>query len=455
MEGFLLRALDEPGAAGRLVAVTVPAPVVAIDRILAARPGGPLMAFTDPGEGAWSFAGWGEAARVEGTGDKRLEQVRRAADEVFASLEERSHPELEGVPAPRLFGGVAFRTERARPAPWSAFADASFALPKVTYGVSGERAFLRLVLRAGDREARAAADQAVNAVARAAALEAAPSSSIPGTRVDRTTAEAWAKMIAGALFAIRSGELAKVVPTTLSHVKAGAPIDAAAALGRLAAGYPSSARFAFQRGDAVFLGASPERLVERRGLTASADALAGTARRSSDAGDDARIAAELLSSDKDRREHQAVVLAVRAGLEPFARSVDAPAAPSLRSLRNVHHLHTPVVATLVEERPAHVLDLVAALHPTPAVCGTPREAALAWIAKHEEASRGWYAGAVGFFDAAGDGDFRVAIRSGLVVGAEAFLYAGAGIVEGSDAALEYAETRLKQAPMLAALGLWT
>ena len=140
-----------------------------------------------------------------------------------------------------------------------------------------------------------------------------------------------------------------------------------------------------------------------------------------------------------------------AALAPVAREIRAPSAPVVRTLRNVHHLWTPIAATLA--RPMHVLELVRSLHPTPAVCGTPREAAIRWIAAHEPATRGWYAGAVGWFDAAGDGAFSVAIRSGVLAQREAWLYAGAGIVEGSDASLEYAETRLKQTPMLAALGL--
>ncbi len=208
-------------------------------------------------------------------------------------------------------------------------------------------------------------------------------------------------------------------------------------------------RFAFQRGEAVFLGASPERLCDKRGLSVASDALAGSAPRRDEG--DARAAAALLESDKDRREHQVVVDAVRAALEPLATRIRVPAAPVVRTLRNVHHLWTPITATLA--RPLHVLDLVRALHPTPAVCGTPREAAIRWIAAHEPDPRGWYAGAVGWFDAEGDGAFNVAIRSGLLARREAWLYAGAGIVEGSDASLEYAETRLKQAPMLAALGL--
>jgi menaquinone-specific isochorismate synthase len=232
-------------------------------------------------------------------------------------------------------------------------------------------------------------------------------------------------------------------------VAARASLDPAAALANIGALYPECVRFAFQRGDAVFLGASPERLVLKHGLAVEADALAGTAPRRAEG--DARAAAALLESDKDRREHRVVVEAIEAALSPLAKELNVPGAPVVRTLRNVHHLWTPITATLA--RPRHVLDLVRILHPTPAVCGTPREAAIRWIAAHEPEARGWYAGAVGWFDAEGDGAFSVAIRSGVLARREAWLYAGAGIVEGSDASAEYAETRTKQAPMLAALGL--
>jgi menaquinone-specific isochorismate synthase len=199
----------------------------------------------------------------------------------------------------------------------------------------------------------------------------------------------------------------------------------------------------------VFLGASPERLVDKRGLAVASDALAGSAPRRGEG--DARAAAALLESDKDYREHRVVVEAVEGALAPYAARVKVPAAPVVRTLRNVHHLWTPITATLA--RPVHVLDLVRSLHPTPAVCGTPRDAAFRWISTYEPESRGWCAGAVGWFDAEGDGSFAVAIRSGVLAERRAWLYAGCGVVEGSDASLEYAEAVVKLAPMLAALGL--
>jgi isochorismate synthase len=188
--------------------------------------------------------------------------------------------------------------------------------------------------------------------------------------------------------------------------------------------------------------------VSKRGLAVETDGLAGTAKRGAD---DASIMRALLESAKDRHEHALVVRAIADVLGPRVSSLKVPAEPRIRSLRNVHHLWTPICAVLRDE--THVLSLVGALHPTPAVSGTPRERATSWIAAHEPTARGWYTGAVGWIDAAGDGDFVVAIRAGLLGPNDVWLYAGAGIVEGSDPLAELAETRAKQAPMLAALGL--
>ena len=451
MEAFVSRAIEElAGSGAGLVAITVPAPLVPIDRAARAPLGSPLLFWDAPAEGrgpTTAVVGFGESARVEGSGEGRFDEIRGGAAEVFARLTERRHPDASFAPPARLFGGVAFRPEPARAAPWSAFRDASFALPRWLYGTDGERAFLRLTARREEIvgpqtivEALASIESARGPLPNGAALEA---------DLTRTSPEVWGEMIGDALSRIRAEELTKVVPMALCKVETRGRLDPATALGNVAALYPECARFAFQRGDAVFLGASPERLVQKVGLAVEADALAGSAPRR--VAGDARAAAALLESDKDRREHRFVVDAIEGALAPLSREMTVPGAPVVRTLRNVHHLWTPIGATLA--RPMHVLDLVRLLHPTPAVCGTPREAAIRWIAAHEPATRGWYAGAVGHFDAAGDGAFSVAIRSGLLAGGEAWLYAGAGIVEGSDATMEYAETRTKQAPMLAALGL--
>jgi isochorismate synthase len=258
----------------------------------------------------------------------------------------------------------------------------------------------------------------------------------------------WGELVRDALARIEAHELEKVVASRCSHVLASRPIDVGAALARIGQSYGECVRFAFQRGPAVFLGATPERLVSLRAFRLETDALAGSWRR--DAADDEGAAASLLASSKELSEHAFVVSAISAALSGLCEELCVPGAPVVRSLRNVHHLWTPIAGVLRAR--AHVLELLRDLHPTPAVCGSPRPAALAWIAEHEAAPRGWYTGAVGWFDASGDGSFAVAIRSGVVEARDAWLYAGAGIVRGSDPARELAETTMKQAPLYAALG---
>ena len=159
----------------------------------------------------------------------------------------------------------------------------------------------------------------------------------------------------------------------------------------------------------------------------------------------------LLASSKDRWEHEVVVREIVARLEPLSVQVDHPSTPAVVRVRDILHLDSPIGAQL---RPTtHVLDLLEALHPTPSVGGVPRADAVRWIEANEPMERGWYTGPIGWFDAAGDGEFVVAIRCGLLSGPLARLQTGAGIVEASDPRAEYEETALKQQPMRRALGL--
>jgi isochorismate synthase len=200
----------------------------------------------------------------------------------------------------------------------------------------------------------------------------------------------------------------------------------------------------------ALVAATPERLVRLEGASVACDALAGSIARSGGRHADSDDAT-LLASAKDRREHELVVRAIASALHELGADVDAPAEPGVRRLRHVLHLHTPIAATL--RAPRHVLELAEALHPTPAVGGTPTRIATDWIAAREVAPRGWYAAPVGWFDLQGNGELAVAIRSGLLVGERAHLWAGAGIVAGSDPDRELAETDLKLRAMLGALGV--
>ncbi|MDI1474970.1 isochorismate synthase [Polyangium sp. y55x31] len=447
------------GSAGEIVAVVAPAPVVSAARLVAAcASAAPITLFQAPprdGEEPIGVVGFGEIARIEGSGPERLVQVMSAARKLFASLREERDADAGGAPGPRFVGGLSFRTEARRELPWAAFADASFSLARWIYVTRGGEAWLWLLVCDGDLaserpsiEAEIASIEAAFVIAAQPSQDAPPRGAGEGAQIEGTSREAFCSLVREALDAIHAREIEKVVPVAASRVCTARPLDARAALARIAEAYAETTRFAVQRGDRVFLGASPERLVSRRGRIVTTDGLAGTARRGAD---DASLVRALLASPKERREHALVVEAITSVLGPRCGSLDVPATPTIRSLPNVHHLWTPIRGALRDDM--HVLALVEALHPTPAVSGTPRERATAWIAAHEPDARGWYTGAVGWFDAAGDGDFAVAIRAGIVSPDEAWLYAGAGIVEGSDPPTEYAEIRAKQAPMLAALGI--
>jgi menaquinone-specific isochorismate synthase len=258
--------------------------------------------------------------------------------------------------------------------------------------------------------------------------------------------EEWCDAVATAAARIRAGELDKVVLAREVHVTADRPIDVAAVLRRLTLGFPGCYVFSVEG----FLGASPELLVGRAGDVVTAQPMAGTAPRRGDPEADADAVARLLASPAYRQEHQITIDAVYDGLLPFCSFLDFEAEPSVVALPNVTHLATTVSGQL-SSPPAPVLDLVDALHPTPAVCGRPRDAALAAIAELEGFDRGPYAGAVGWTDGAGNGAWAVAIRSAVIDGARARVFGGNGIVGDSDPPTELVETRAKLQAVLGVL----
>jgi isochorismate synthase len=256
----------------------------------------------------------------------------------------------------------------------------------------------------------------------------------------------WCDAVRDAVAAMQSGALTKAVLAREIVVDADADIDVVAVLQRLRATYPTAYVFLVDG----FLGASPELLVSRTGDVVRSHPMAGTTARTGDPAADARLAASLLSSTKDRAEHQITIDTVLDAVLPFCSYVDSEPEPTIVTLANVQHL-----ASLVEGRlsspPASVMTLVGALHPTPAVCGHPRAAALDLIARLEGFDRGRYAGTVGWVDGRGNGRFAVSIRCAEIDGAHARLVAGNGIVADSDPELELAETRAKLQAMLGAI----
>jgi menaquinone-specific isochorismate synthase len=256
----------------------------------------------------------------------------------------------------------------------------------------------------------------------------------------------WCRAVAAGRDLVAAGELVKVVLAREVVVEADAPIRPTAVVGALRAAYPASYRFSIDG----FVGATPELLVQRTGDLVRSHPMAGTAPRRGDPTADARVAAALLASAKDQVEHRITIDTVLDLLLPFCSYVDAEAEPSIVAMANVQHLASLVTGRL-SSPPADALTLAAALHPTPAVGGSPRKEALAAIAELEGLDRGRWAGPVGWVDGRGNGTFAVGIRSAELDGRRARLLAGVGVVADSDPAAELAETRAKLQALLTAL----
>ncbi len=267
----------------------------------------------------------------------------------------------------------------------------------------------------------------------------------------------WCEIIATAVEQIRNETddpdgLRKVVLARSVDVEATDPFVVGDILARLHALFPSCMVFSIEG----FIGASPELLVSRKGSSLRAHPLAGTVARSGDPETDAKLAAGLLASAKDRWEHLLVIDALDEVLRPLCDELDVPQSPSIVPLRNVSHLGTLITGSLraadvVDRTAPTALELVSVLNPTPAVGGVPQAKALAVIAELEPVSRGTYAGPVGWVDAAGNGEWAVGLRSARIEGNRARMFAGGGIVGDSEPGDELAETQLKLQALLAAV----
>jgi isochorismate synthase len=382
------------------------------------------------------MVGVGEAARVEIAAGDEPQAARDAVAKLLRSVPDDDLPQLR----PRMLGGFAFDLDRAPAGPWAGFAPGALVLPRLLFVRDGSIAGVVIApgVDPGEVEALLGQLSAGPAVCASAAHIAHD--------VDRG---AWLASVATAAGEIRAGDYEKVVLAATREIEADAPMSLGAALARLREHYAHCHIFTVTHGGATFIGASPELLVGLRGGVVSALGLAGSAPRSSDPAEDDRLGQALLHSTKNRFEHEIVVRALREGLAPLTSDLQAAAEPGLLRLRNIQHLATDVFARALAG--VDILELVGALHPRPAVCGWPTATALDVIRREETFDRGWYAGPVGWIDGAGDGEFVVALRSALVRGARASLFAGARIMGDSEPAQELADIEWKFTPLSVAL----
>lgn len=335
-------------------------------------------------------------------------------------------------------GGFAYRPDRDPGGPWSGFPALLLRVPELAVTRVRGRTFATAA--SGDAEALLELS--------ATGLRAPAARRLEVTAVRNPLA--WTVAVESAAARLRAGDAAKVVLAREVLARGDGVVSAAMVARSLRAAYPSCFTYLITGADGTaFAGASPELLVRRSGNRAFSQPMAGSVARGATDAEDERLARQLEESAKDKVEHRVVSDFVVEALRPFARSVSAPQ-PEVVRFTNIQHLATSVTAELVSP-PADALQLAAALHPTPAVGGWPRAAADRLIDELEGMERGWYAGAVGWIDSHGDGEFAVALRCGLLWEDGARLYAGVGVMPDSDPARELDETELKFKALLTAL----
>lgn len=384
--------------------------------------------FRDPGGD--DVAGLGIAHRVTASGASRFARLGAVA---------AAEPLLPA--GSRLLLGFSFLPEGPRGAEWAGFGAADLILPRVTVVRNRRGGRVTIAIPPGGDP-----DPLIELLASLDVPEP-PALPDPGIHTVESIPSTlrWRTAVREAIGAIAAGSLEKVVLARSVKVVAEREPRPFDLVHHLASPDSGSYVFGFQAGDATLVGASPELLLATDGESIRVNPLAGSARRG-EGDDDEVVAKGLMASDKDRREHAIVVADIAGRLGPLTGRLDVPARPGLLKLATVQHLSTEISGRL--RGGVDAFDVLGTLHPTPAVGGTPRPAALAFIDKEEEIDRGWYTGGVGWVDLGGSARVALALRCALISGTTARLYAGNGIVFDSDPEAELVETRLKFRPLL-------
>jgi salicylate biosynthesis isochorismate synthase len=424
-----------------------PASVVCASR----REDEPWFLFEQPDRAHRALAALGEAVELRASGPGRFKEV--------AERWRRLAGEAQGDPAdagggPLAVGGFSFAPEGGSSPHWRGFAPASLTVPELALSRSERdgRRRVRLTLTALAQPDDTAEELLASLLARVGGLRSAPLPLLdpaPTGRFQVVSAmppEHYEQAVGRAVEMIGAGRLKKIVLAREVQVHAPSAYDAAAVFGVLREEFPSCFVFCVGRGSSTLIAASPELLVRREGQRVSTLALAGSSRRSADPAVDDHLGEQLLRDPSYREEHAIVARRIERILRPHSVWVTAASEPGLARIANIQHLATPIRAQLAE--PIEALELARLMHPTPAVGGEPLRTAAPLIPALEGLDRGWYSGPVGWTDAAGDGEFCVALRCALLNGDVARCYAGNGIVRDSDPARELAETEIKLAALL-------
>ncbi|WP_058306868.1 isochorismate synthase [Gracilibacillus massiliensis] len=352
---------------------------------------------------------------------------------------------------PIAFGGFPFDSDEKVNELWKGFEGSQFRVPTFLLTVEYDRAFLTTTVYVNEESN--IDELSADLVTKRNQLIHAPKPIFEKNAIvlkHEVDPVQWRELVVKATDTIEREDVDKIVLARELQIEFDEICDIGQVLNTLKSTQEHSFVFAWEKDDVCFVGATPERLVKVDNQQLFSTCLAGTSPRGKSLKEDNWYGQQLLNDQKNREEHQFVVDMIKNAVHSCAKYVEIPDQPTLYRLKNLQHLYTPVKAEL--KKGYTLLDVVEKLHPTPALCGFPRESSLAFIRKFELLERGWYGAPIGWFDQHFNGEFAVAIRSALIDQDKASLFAGCGVVKGSDPEIEYQETNIKFTPMLQALG---
>ncbi|MFE8703297.1 isochorismate synthase MenF [Cytobacillus sp. FJAT-54145] len=353
---------------------------------------------------------------------------------------------------PTMFGGFSFDPLKKKTSLWSKFSQSLFHIPKYLLTKINGDVFLTTNVVCTQHDDPSIFD--VLGIERQQIFSCVkpPSFSINSHLIDELeiSPNSWKETVQKLINDLKVGSLKKAVLARELRLIFDENISIELVVNNLLKEQRESFIFALESNGDCFVGASPERLVKKQKNSLFSTCLAGSISRGQTVEEDTLLGNVLLSDEKNLMEHQYVVEMIKDAMEQVSIDVDIPDHPQLLKTRHIQHLYTPVRGT--SSKDSSLLQLINLLHPTPALGGLPKQEAIEKIREVEELDRGFYASPIGWMDFEGNGEFAVAIRSGLIQGNEASLFAGCGIVEDSDVESEYFETQIKFRPMLSALG---
>ncbi|WP_404453804.1 isochorismate synthase [Virgibacillus necropolis] len=395
------------------------------------------------------MVGVGATYKIEATDnrfDETDEQWRRVKEQAII-YDAYQHPGTGLV----AMGGMTFDPNKERTVLWENYSDSEFTVPSYMLTKYEGKHYLTTNVQVSKDDQAPDIANTINETIHT--LLKKPVTAAVKTEIinkNEIAPDKWKQTVEDATQLIKTSGVEKIVLSRELRVRLSQKAEITTVLTELLSAQTNSFVFAFERAGDCFVGATPERLVKIQNEHLLSTCLAGTAPRGINLEEDATLANELFQDEKNRSEHDFVVKMIKQAISPYCTDIEIPNEPIIYPLKNLQHLFTPVTARLTSG--VSMFDIIKHLHPTPALGGVPREKSLQFIREHEQLDRGWYGAPVGWLDHNNNGEFAVAIRSGLIQGDAASLFAGCGVVKDSDPEAEYEETNIKFAPMLSVLG---